>query len=415
MSSVNRFSNLNSQEFKQDAQRPIQKKKHYLLVWPTIRKDWVHVFEQLKNEFVFTFLPSTFPHENNEAKDFDCIYWSEFTSVGEVLEKVRPDGLIFMSIESGLSMTINHLAQNRGIRTIILQHGIFTNYKDYRIREKLWRKSSRAKEIRSEHVVKGFRTLSFLYNSLTGIDKLKLFPISIYTKLQQKFGPYWVSKRMPLKIKKPDLYLCYSPFNATIHKETDRILDDKIKYIGSPELIQYLHKETDLVNEPFYLHIDQALAENSFGEETLDKQIMIEFYLKINKYCLRKGAKLYIKLHPESYNSTWLPNDSNIRYIRHTENFNRIVQSAIGCFGFYSTMIIPAIYWTPTILFKINYSGLQDVIKRLGMATFLDFWSFNEEDIHFENTGIDQEAIKNQFILPIGVENGALVTHLNEL
>lgn len=389
------------------------KKKHYLLVWPTIRKDWIKVFEELKDDFEFTFLPSTFPKEPNYANDFNCCYWSEFNSAQEILEGLKPEGIIFMSIESGLSMALNYAAQKAGIKTYILQHGIFTNYRDYRTREKLWRKKEVAQSVKQEQSDKSFSSFKFISNSLNGLDQVKLLWIAVYTKLQQKKGPYWTAKHLPLKLKRANWYLCFSPYNATIHKETDRISEDQITYIGSPELIPYLQEEKDLIKEDFYLHIDQALAENSFGEETVSKEKMSDFYLKLNAFCLGKSAKLYIKLHPESYHSDWLPQQENIRYLRQVDNFNRIIQSAQGCFGFYSTMIIPAVFWKPTVLFKIQYSGLQEAIAQLNAALILDFWSFRLEDIAFTDHEVEKPNIKGQFILPDGVDDKALRDTLN--
>lgn len=389
-------------------------KKHYLLVWPTVRKDWIQVFEELKDEFLFTFLPSTFPKEPNHASSYNCIYWSGFDSAQEILSKIQPDGIIFMSIESGLSMTLNHVAKKQGVKTIILQHGIFTNYKDYRNREKLWRKKSLAADFRQEQSARSFSTLSFIRKSLRGPDILELAKIGIYTRFQQSFGPYWASKNVPLNVKKASHYLCFSPYNATIHKETDRVRESQITYIGCQELIPYLNEETDLIEENFYLHIDQALAENSFGEETVPKSKMIDFYLKLNDFCLSKEAKLYIKLHPESYQSEWLPQHENITYLRQVDNFNRVVQSARGCFGFYSTMIIPAVYWKPTVLFEIQYSGLQEAIFEIDQAEKLDFWSFDLSEIHLDRKPERQDQIRETFILPKGVGQYSLRSYLNE-
>lgn len=376
----------------------MKRKKYYLLVWPTIRRDWIKVFEGLKDDFHFTFLPSTFPKEPNYASEFDCCYWSEFNSAQEVIGKFKPDGIIFMSIESGLSMALNHAAKRAGMKTYILQHGIFTNYRDYRTREKLWRKKDIANSIKQEQSEKAFSSLSFIRNSLKGLNKFKLISIALYTKLQQIKGPYWAAKHLPLKLKRASQYLCFSPYNAIIHNETDRVDDRQVTYIGSPELIPYLQREDDLIEEDFYLHIDQALAENSFGEETVPKQQMIDFYLKLNEFCLSKKAKLYVKLHPESYNSDWLPKHENITYLKQVENFNRVIQSAQGCFGFYSTMIIPAVYWKPTVLFKIQYSGLQEVICDLTECRTIDFWSFKHDDISF--VPLDGTLIGEYFIKP---------------
>tara|TARA_B100000965_G_C19594620_1_gene759587 strand:- start:625 stop:1806 length:1182 start_codon:yes stop_codon:yes gene_type:complete len=391
----------------------VSSKKHFLVIWPTIRRDWVSTFYKLEDQFRFTFIPSTFPQEPNFADCFECRYWSEFSSVQQLLDEVKPDGVIFMSIESGLSMATNYLAQKRGIRTIILQHGIFTNYKDYRNREKLWRKNSLARETKDSQVQKGFSTLRFLKKSLIGTDRFKLLSIAIYTKLQQKVGPYWAAKHLPLSIKKANQYICYSPSNATIHRETDRVSEHEISYVGSHELMNYLRKEEPLTDKPFYLHIDQALAQNSFGEETVSREAMIGFYQKLNDYCLTQQSSLYIKLHPESYKSDWLPKHDNIHYIRHVDNFNQIIQSALGCFAFYSTMVIPAVYWKPTILFKITYSGLQEELEKMGAAQILDFHDFQFSQFSFQKFE-NPQLIKTYFIQPEGVCEDSLANCLNE-
>lgn len=384
-----------------------RQKKHYLVIWPATRFDWIRMFVELKDDLEFTFIPSTFPSDPNFAKEFCCRYWSEFNSAEEVLNETQPDGLIFMSIESGLSMTLNHVAQKRGLVTYILQHGIYTNYRDYRGREKVWSKKSKNEVTRHNHSIQSFSTLKFILNTLKGWGCFWIFPISLYIMLQKRIGPYWASKHLPLKIKRATLYLCYSNFNAIIHKETDRIRDSQILYIGSPELSKYLRREKDLLKEPFYLHIDQALAENSFGEETVSPKGMIKFYLKLNDYCLSKNSKLYIKLHPESYHTKWLPDHENIHYLKHVDNFNWYIQSAIGCFGFYSTMIIPAVYWRPTILFEIDYSYLQESVNRIGVTQVLDFWNFNPTEFNFQELN-KKEQIRTIFIEPYGVNRNTL-------
>lgn len=373
-------------------------KKHFLVIWPTKRKDWVSTFHQLSDDFNFIFISSTFAEEPNFANDFECRYWSEFDSAIDVLDDLRPDGIIFMSIETGLTMTLNYLAKKRGLKTYILQHGIFTNYKDYRTREKLWRKETMAKTLKGRQLAKGFNTFHFLRKSLSGFERVHLPLMALYTKLQLTIGPNWVARYLPLGIKRADEYLCYSPYNATIHKETDRVSEDQIKYVGSPELDLYLKREVELLDDRFYLHIDQALAENSFGEETVSKNEMTNFYLKLNEFCKRQKALLYIKLHPESYHSNWLPIDKNIVYLKQLENFNLYIQSSIGCFGFYSTMVIPALYWKKTILFNIQYSGLQEVVKSLKLATVLNFWTFESEDITFSGVDdFDRDALIETF------------------
>ena len=133
-------------------------------------------------------------------------------------------------------------------------------------------KKELAQAIKHEQSEKTFSSFKFIRNSLNGTNSIKLLWIAFYTRLQHKRGPYWVSKYLPLRLKRANFYLCFSPYNATIHIETDRITNDQINYIGSPELIPYLKEEEQLDEEDYYLQIDQALAENSFGEETVSKE-----------------------------------------------------------------------------------------------------------------------------------------------
>ncbi|MGM0582189.1 MAG: polysialyltransferase family glycosyltransferase [Bacteroidota bacterium] len=372
--------------------------KRILAIWPTHREDWILPFKALSNQFEFIFLSgiSPDPKKENYVQEFaQTIHWSDYSSAQGLLNSIQPDKLVFMSVESGLNIALNVNAKKKNISTYILQHGIYTNYKDYRTREKIWQKKELAAQSNQAKSSSGFSSFKWINNSLTGIQKLLLFPISLFIKASQKIGPYWAAKHLSFEAKKPNQYICFSPFNATIHKEVDKIGEERIQYIGSPELTQYLKKENDLIEEDFYLHIDQAFAENSFGEETVSKENMIQFYLKLNKFCLQQNAKLYIKLHPESFNSTWLPQHDNIVYLRKVDNFNQYVQSAIGCFGFYSTMVIPAAYWKPTILFNIFYSGLQEALEDIKNVKILKFDNFNPDDLVFlDYTGENNLLIK---------------------
>ena len=388
--------------------------KRILVVWPVYREDWVQVFKDLSGEFHFTFLAGIFQEGKNYVEKFaETVFWSSYGSAQSILNEINPNVLIFMSIDNGLSMVLNHSAKKKCIPTFILQHGIYTNYRDYRGREKIWRKREVANRSDEQKKIKGFNTLKFSLASLIGVDKFRLFGILVYSKAQKYVGPYWASRHFPLDIKKADKYLCFSPFNSIIHREIDKINDSNIIYIGCVELEKYLVKVDSLIQERFYLHIDQALAENSLGEETISKSEMSNFYLKLNEFCKDNKAKLYIKLHPESYKSEWLPEDDNIVYLRRIENFNTYIQSALGCFGLYSTMIIPAIYWNPTILFEVQYSGLQEALSEKIGNRVLDFWNFTVSDITFNEEYKYKSIIKKLFITPDKKMN--IVAVLNKL
>lgn len=392
-------------------------KKHILVVWPVVREDWVEVFRQLSDNFRFTFLAGIFPDNDkpNYVQGFArCVYWSQFSSCVDIIARLNPDKVIFMTIDTGLAIVLNYTLKQNKIPTYILQHGIYTNYKDYRIREKMWRKKRIQKSVQIHKKEIGFSTLRFIHNSIKIPQKWIFIPLFIFLFAQRRKGAYWASKYMTFRAKKPDYYICYSSYNATIHKELDKIKDDRIIYVGSPELDLYLEPKNKVAQEPYYLHIDQSFAENSFGEETVSKSEMIKFYHKLNAFCKRQKARLYIKLHPESYNSTWLPNDENIKYLRRTPNFNEVIQSAKGCFGFYSTMIVPAAYWSNIILFRLFYSGLQEKLVKLNSVSILDFWTFKDSDILFkERFEISPDLIADFFYSSDGKSLERIMNVLN--
>jgi hypothetical protein len=375
--------------------------KKILVIWPTHREDWIFPFKKLSADFEFIFLSgiSADDYKENYVKGFaTTIHWSSFDSAQEILENIMPCKIIFMSVESGLNIALNIVAKQKGIPTYLLQHGIYTNYKDYRNREKIWKKKDLVVKNNLAKSKTGFNSFKWINNSLKALQKVWLLPIVIYIKASQRVGAYWAAKHFSFEGKRPLTYICFSPYNSTIHKEVDKIGEQRIEYIGSPELVNYLIEENNLIQEDFYLHIDQAFSYNSFGEETVSKEEMIKFYMNLNEFCLSKNAKLYIKLHPESFNSNWLPKHENIVYLRKVDNFNLYIQSAIGCFGFYSTMVIPAVYWKPTILFNIFYSGLQEALNDIGHVKILDFYNFSSDDLKCPQYYMETDKIFNRFI-----------------
>ncbi|MBL3655382.1 polysialyltransferase family glycosyltransferase [Fulvivirga sediminis] len=391
------------------------KKNKILVVWPTHREDWILPFKELSNDFEFIFLAGVSKNEEvrNYTESFaQSVYWSKYTSAAHLLNELNLDKIIFMSVDSGLNMALNMVAKSRGVITYILQHGIYTNYRDYRNREKIWRKQQTTASIKSYKASIGFSSLSWIKKSLHGSLKLNFIFIFLYVKGSQLIGPYWAAKHLSFEGKRPDYYLCFSPFNAVIHKETDRIDESRIYYVGSTELAKYLVKEKLLHMGKYYLHIDQAFADNSFGEETVSRENMINFYLKINEYCLSQNSKLLIKLHPESYGSEWLPIHENITYLRKVDNLNSYIQSAEGCFGFYSTMVIPAVYWRPTVLFSIYYSGLQEALSDFEHVQIMSFSNFNIPDISFAREVQKAEEIERKFFYQSGRSSVELLTDI---
>jgi hypothetical protein len=360
-----------------------------LLVWGYQRKGWIEPFEKIKERFNFVYLH--FIHPEEETACFtDCrrIFWSEYENANAILDDVKPSKIVFMSLYNGLDIALNIAARKRNITTYILQHGMFTTYADYRAREverKRSKVSDRANAV-SLTTNHHFNSLLFVKNSLNFTDYLKVSKFPLYYYLQKTESSLYASKHVRFQARKPDYYICYTLKNAQIHFELDKPDISQVLLIGNPEFDSFFNQWNQLPDfeENYYLHIDQAFAGNRFGESIVIREEMVLFWEKLNIFCKSKGAKLKIKLHPESFNSNWLPADENIEWLREVPDMVSLIKNSLGCFGFFSTLLIPAVYYKKTILFKMSNSDFQQNLLKMGVIDLLDFYQFEPENIHFE-------------------------------
>lgn len=391
--------------------------RRILLVWPYHRRDWIQTFVHIDREFELHYLayihPSLDPTEVVSRPE-RVHYWSDYKSAAAILDDVHPDKVVFMSIDSGLGVALNTVAKERNIRTYILQHGIFTNYRDYRIREKLWRKASLSKHVEEKKEAIHFSSRAFIRASIK--NPWVLLRLFIHAYFAKRSGPYFANRHFSFAAKKPDFYICYSKANARIYEELDHPREGQLLFTGSPELDIYLQPaEKPPVDGGFMLHIDQAMAENSFGEETVSRTEMISFYERLNVLAKRMGLKLFIKLHPESYQSDWLPKDANMRYLKNTPNLSSYIQHAEICTGFYSTLVIPAAYWNRLILFNIYYSYLQEVLSVIPHVRVTSFRTFDPEKIEIPVLKADgRDLLKSYFLSFDGKSAERIRSILNE-
>ena len=375
-------------------------KKTILLVWGYERRTWIHPFEVLKDHFHFVYL--RYIHASEEEVCFtqeEKIYWSQFKNAKEIIEKIRPEKVVFMSIYNGLDIALNSVCKKYKIPTYILQHGLFTTYEDYRAREIYYKKAG--VKIPENHALTAskeqFSSLAFIKNSLSIKDMFSIWKLPLYYYLQKKESSLYASRNARFSQRTPDYYICYSKRNARIHIQLDNAGDEKFKYIGNPEFDDYFkstYQATSISN--YYLHIDQAFAGNRFGENIVSKEQMIDFLEKLNRFCVSKTAKLVVKLHPENYKSEWLPQHENIVYIKETNEMIALIKNASGCFGFFSTLLLPAVYFNTLILFKMSESDFQKDIQERGLALLLNFHDFDEKAIDFNQVIKNREAL-NKF------------------
>ncbi len=347
------------------------------------RKQWIAPFEKLPDHFEIVYL--FYIHQSQESTvytDHKRVFWSDFSGARELLRKINPDRVVFMDVTSGLSIALNLACRRFSIPTFMLQHGLYHDYHDYRKREldskKIRNQNEKLKQGLSFH----FSTLQFLKNSITFSDLWKLVKFPWFLYLQKKRGQMYACRHVLFEARKPDFYVCYTPENATIHRELDGEIDDRCRYIGNPELYELdqaiRNSELPTEVEKYYLLIDQPFADNRYGEHIKTKDEMIRFYTDLASWCENESAKLYVKLHPESFHSEWLPEDTRIEWVRESESLAALIANSQGCFGYFSTLVLPAICHRPTVLFEVGNSPLYRSIEELKAAQVLPFVSAHQ-------------------------------------
>jgi hypothetical protein len=362
-----------------------------LLCWGYYRAGWIEPFERLKAEFDFTYIfYRSEDEEEGRLTDEPVLYWDDYSDAYKLLDAARPDKIVFMSLTSGYPIALNLAAHRRGIPTYILQHGAFGTYADNRafevqystLRKTQGTGNSSTSTVRST-------SMGFVARTLRPRDVLTIPKMAMFFLLLRRWGHNVACRYTRFRQRIPTGYICFSQRSAIIHRELDHARFDQIHLIGIPEYDRFFHAGTapdDPVREnaPYYLLIDQPLAENRWGETPVTRQEMIRFFGKLNAYCKSRQHRLKIKLHPESYNCEWLPKDENMEWIKDADVAG-LVRGAEGCFGTTSSLLLPAAVLKPLCLFEVMSSSLLADLSKRGLAVVLDFFGFEPQDIRFSS------------------------------
>lgn len=353
------------------------------------RKGWIAPIESLGPEIEVVYIFYTSPDQELEKfTSHRVIYWDDFTSAQHLLDEIAPERIVFMSIDSIYSITLNFVAHKRGIETFILQHGVYSTYKEYRQRDKRTKKIEEKKQ-----TIPVVRTNAFGFFKaslkLKDVFSFIKFPFYLFAKRSQ--GVFYANYWFTFNAKKPSYYISYTPHTARYFEETERPEKDQLLFIGNPDMDPFF---APVPPNPFtgkyYLLIDQAMADNRYGQVIYTIQQAINFYLKLNAFCLSKGARMKVKLHPESYHSNWLPRHENIDWIKDGD-LPALIHHAEGCFGYFSSLIVPALYFNRCVLFKVVNHDLVTDAQTWGLAQLLDYNTFTFDEIDF--SGVSKHGV----------------------
>jgi len=372
-------------------------KKKLLLVWGHHRKDWKEVFDRIREDFEYTYLFWVFPEDDPSSgqQEDRVIYWSQYRSAQAILKEVQPDKVVFLGLDAPNSIALLTACRNQKITTLFLQHGV-THSLDhfiFLIKQKSKQKldqvaaTSQPQDKRRLYLV----LTSFFFRSMRLQNLLTIWDFIRLQYYKRSLVVHEALQEVAGKRRWANQYLVFSTYNAQLYIERDKVPMERLIEVGMPSMDTYFQHAPmyqTQIEEPYLLLIDQPLAENkSFNNKSLgiSKEQMNSFYLKLNEYALKVKCKLYIKLHPFSYEDDFRVEHPNIVYLKDADN-QRLIFESTAIFGMYSTMMVPALYFKKCCVFKIWEKGrLENCAEELEIAQILNFFTFTSDDINVIN------------------------------
>ncbi|MES2555998.1 MAG: polysialyltransferase family glycosyltransferase [Bacteroidota bacterium] len=362
-------------------------KPRILLVWGYHRKGWVDAFNQLKDAFRFELLHYLEKPDNEENHtDFPTHYWLDFSSAKAIIDRVKPDKVIFMSTEGIPSTALNAACKRQGIPTIVFQHGMFQPYENYLMDVQLQtqqalaagKKSHNKPNDRSTNLrLLKFYLRSFSIGTLPGAF-LYLFRLRL---LRRKNYEIEALRLLPSALRVADEYVVFTRYNTSFFTVRDGVKPDQYVEIGNPEFDAYT--EEKVKSEDYFLYIHSPLTYlpewDSQGFMTQEEEnTCLE---KMNAFALQQGCRLVIKLHPYSWHNEEFVQHPNIEYVKEGDNV-RLILEARGVFGFNSTLILPAAYYKTVCLFTLGeFSHIQEDLEAIGAVKLVPFHACTPADL----------------------------------
>ena len=366
------------------------RRQRLLLCWGYHRAGWIEPFERLRDRFDVAYLFYRTPEEEEGClTDAPRFYWSDFPNAQAVLDRLGPGRVVFMALDGARSIGLNAVAKKRGIPTLIVHHGHLVDDPDQ------GNKATASLKDGSPLSAVRFVARSFGPSGLGATIRTVQLMRDV-----RAHGPQAALPRHRFDARVPDLYVALSPESAKAHVRQDGVDPTRVRCIGVPEYDRVFQETSRRppTGGPLLL-IDSPNAENRWGITTMSKYEKSRMLEHLDCTAGAAGLRLIVKLHPETYEATWLPRLSNGTYLRDAEMHEQFDAASV-CLGFDSTLMIPAVWLRPTIFFSLRPSRIIDLAGEVGAGTIVNdplsisTTTFVEAAMRFDDT----ESARSEYV-----------------
>lgn len=359
--------------------------RRVLLNWYYHRLDLTEYLLTFSEDMELVFLFKQFhepePRFIEEGRNISAIYWGDYDSPYELLEKVRPDIVVFADLESFNQIALNIAARNLNIKTFVLQHGIRG---DYEVDEALNTKGIAGQSLNFSPTSKWsvrFFAKSLRLKNLSALPRLLKF---IYARKKGELTSALFKNQFELR--RADYYIEFSADNAGYHKKRDGIPNERFIITGNPQFDDFFdYLNTNSFDGSYCLLIDCPFVEAGFiKDHGIDQESKNKYLKKLDDLTLANGYKLKVKLHPLSYESRGLYESSNIEYIREADLKALTAGARMVYFVHFSSLAPVILAYKPAIYFHSVLKEHGALFNKLGVTSFPLFEFDDSSGINFE-------------------------------
>ncbi len=333
-----------------------------LLCWPYERPALLLPFLRLSGtgrfELTHLYHPQVSDEQAPPLTPYPIRYWTEFDNAQHILESVRPDAIVFQGIASPRTVALNVIAKAARIPTYVLQHGTYYTIEDS-LREAramgqvLARTPRLAGQFQMTAKESTSHAVEFLHRSLKGARALDIplvLAFSAFIRAARVHALPLRAFRFPGRL--PTATICHSPHNEVVARQIDGDGPPRI-IIGNPEYDDYFRQAATLdLTGDYYLFIDSIVAAPELNVSTMSVASATSIYRRLSAFAAARGKRLVVKLHPLFATTAWLPRDlPNVDWVSHAE-LPELLRCAIGCFGYFSTLLLHAAWLKPVCLIE---------------------------------------------------------------
>jgi len=345
----------------------LSSKQILLINWDHTRKDLSQQLFRLSDQFELVFI-----FEYKKVKEYPglrVIYWNDFSTPEELLDKIKPSQIIFHDIESFHQIALTITARAKNIKTTVLEHGLRRAFEvDNTIRLE--------KNAGIELSASSIKTLRFLISSLPML-KLSLWPSYFRLIFLRKFQGLTKGLRScQYEFRQADVYINFTERNSGYIKERDGIEEKKLQYIGNPQFDEFFQK---LRNGKFPEKKKRVLLFDTPFEQIPGNKISLEqrkeFIRRLSVFFHKQGLSLIVKLHPRSDPKEFQLQD--VEFISEGDLFELILSSEACVFIHNSGLIPLSMLYNKTILFNAIPALNTDLLS----DAHIPIYEFNAEQI----------------------------------